>query len=251
MHERYPLVLAGNRDEMYERPTAGAAFWPDAAQLFGGRDLVQGGTWLGVTGSGRLAALTNYREPHLPRKDGPSRGWLVSDFLRGESPAGGYVEELRRNGVPYSGYNLVIGDWHLLYCYSNKNDQLIPLEKGIYGLSNHLLDTPWPKVVRGKEALARLLEADDFTAEELFAILADPTRAPDRELPDTGVGLEIERLLSSIFIADELYGTRSSTVLLVDRDRQATFIERSFDGGARRDTIQHFDWSGNRAEEPA
>jgi uncharacterized protein with NRDE domain len=242
-HPRYRLVLAANRDEFYQRPTAEADYWEDAPQLFAGRDLIHGGTWLGVTATGRIAALTNYREPHAARKDGPSRGRLVSDFLREETTAEAYFERLRSEALPYSGYNLLLGDPDRLYCCSNKSDDIVRIAPGIHGLSNHLLDTPWPKVVRGKQSLTRVLQAESFSIEDLFAVLADRTRAPDELLPDTGVGLERERLLSSIFIASEHYGTRSSTVLLVDLDRQATFVERSFDGSSLRDTKLCFDWS--------
>lgn len=241
-HPRYPLVLAANRDEFYDRPTAPAAFWPDASDVFGGRDLRRGGSWLAVTRDGRLAALTNYRERHEPRPNAPSRGDLVTEFVSGEAAPEGYLQLLREKALPYSGYNLLVGNWQRLFHYSNKNDQVLRLTPGVHGLSNHLLDTPWPKVVRGKEALTRVLERDDFSAEELFAILVDTTKAPDDQVPDTGVGLEWERLLSSIFITSERYGTRSSTVLLVDVDGQATFIERTFDGG-KGEVVQRFDWS--------
>jgi uncharacterized protein with NRDE domain len=242
-HPRYRLILAANRDEFYDRPTAAAAFWDDAAGIYGGRDLARGGSWLAVSAAGRIAALTNFREPHPVRHGAPSRGDLVAGFVRGDGSAEEYLRRLSEEHLPYSGYNLIVGDPRKLYCYSNKSDQLRLLGRGLYGLSNHLLDTPWPKVARGKEALQRLLASGGVTAEALFAILADGTRAPDDQLPDTGVGLEKERMLSSIFIkSDEYgYGTRSSTVLLVDADWQAVFVERNFDGGVR-DTTQSFDW---------
>jgi uncharacterized protein with NRDE domain len=235
-HPRYRLILAANRDEFYGRPTAPAGFWDDAEGIYGGRDLARGGSWLAVSTAGRIAALTNYREPHPVRHDAPSRGDLVSAFVKGDVPAEEYLRRLREAHLPYSGYNLVVGDPRQLYCYSNKSDQLRPLGQGLYGLSNHLLDTPWPKVERGKAALARLLASGEVTAEALLCILADGTRAPDDQLPETGVGLEKERMLSSIFIkSDEYgYGTRSSTALLVDADWQAVFVERNFDGGRPR-----------------
>lgn len=242
----YPLILAANRDEFYERPTAAAARWDDASGIFAGRDLVHGGTWLGVTVSGRIAALTNYREPHHAKQEGgPSRGHLVSDFLEGDLGAERYLEAIRGNGGDYNGYNILLGDLEQLYYYSNRSDEMMPLSPGIHGLSNHLLDTPWPKVVRGKEALAAVIGAGPPSSEDLFAILADRTKAPDAELPETGVGLELERLLSSIFIESARYGTRSSTILLVNRYRQATFIERSFDACGATDTVARFDWSAS------
>ena len=240
VHPRYHLVLAANRDEDYHRPTAVADFWEDAPRLFAGRDLVHGGTWLGITKTGRIAALTNYREPQ-PSTHGPSRGNLVSRFLNEETGAEDYVERLRREG-PYRGYNLVMGDRDGLYHYSNKSDLLVRLAPGIHGLSNNLLNTPWPKVVQGKASLARVLAAENFSTEDLFVILADSKQAPDEQLPDTGVGLDLERLLSPIFIKSERYGTRSSTVLLVNTDGKATFVERSFDGRGARDTQVVFEW---------
>lgn len=235
VHPRYRLILAVNRDEFYRRPTAAAAYWEEAPHLFAGRDLVRGGTWLGVSRSGRLAALTNYREPHRTGQDAPSRGRLVSDFLKSETTAQDYLERLRRERLPYHGYNLLLGDLDCLYWHSNRSEQAVRLVPGFYGLSNHLLDTPWPKVVRGKEALARLVAAGNFAAEDLLAILADSSLAPDEQLPETGVGLEWERLLSAIFITSDSYGTRSSTVVLIDSDQRLTFVERSFNGSEARD----------------
>lgn len=241
-HPAYRLIVAANRDEFYDRATAPAGFWAEAPDLFAGRDLVRGGTWLGVTTAGRIAALTNYREPHPPRSDAPSRGHLVTGYLTGEESAEEYLQRLGRRTAAYSGYNLIAGDPDTLYYQSNRSEGIIPLRPGLYGLSNHLLDTPWPKVERGKAALARLLRQDKLSPEEIFPLLSDTTKAPDDEVPDTGVGLEWERLLSSIFIESERYGTRSSTVLMVDEDRQATLIERSYDGG-EQETRQSFDWS--------
>jgi uncharacterized protein with NRDE domain len=243
LHPRYPLILAANRDEFYERPTAAAGYWDDAPNLFAGRDLVHCGTWLGISRTGRLAALTNYREPHAVRKDAPSRGKLVSDFLKSATTPEEYLTRLRGERLAYLGYNLLLGDLERLYCYSNKNDQITRLTRGVHGLSNHLLDTPWPKVLRGRDALARVVTAGDFTTEDLFVILADTTKAPDEQLPDTGIGLERERLLSSIFITSPVYGTRSSSVLLIDSDRQVSFVERSFNDGEARDVEVRFEIS--------
>lgn len=242
-HPKYRLVLAANRDEFYDRPTAAAGHWEDAPHLVAGRDLVHGGTWLGVTTTGRIAALTNFREPHAAGKNGPSRGNLASGFLKQEITVKDYLEPLREEGELYSGFNLLLGDSDALYCFSNRSAELIRIAPGIHGVSNHLMNTPWPKVVRGKQALAQVLARDEVPAEALFAILSDPSRAPDEQLPDTGVGLDMERLLSSIFIKSERYGTRSSTLLLVDNDRHATFVERSFGPGGGRDNTFSFDWS--------
>ena len=231
VHPRYRCIVAANRDEFYDRPTAAAAFWEDAPELLAGRDLVHGGTWLGITRGGRFASLTNYREPPAARKDAPSRGELVSGFLKSKIGPREYLERLRLEGPAYNGYNLLLGDAAGLFCYSNKGGPVVRLTPGIHGLSNHLLDTPWPKVVRGRDLLAKAVTAGDFSREDLFAILADRTRAPAELLPDTGVGPDLERVLSSIFITSERYGTRSSTILLIEADRRMTFVERSFNGG--------------------
>lgn len=231
-HPSYRLVLAANRDEYYERPTAPAQFWDDAPQIFAGRDLVHGGSWLGVTSTGRIAALTNYRDPSDLHRHGPSRGKLVSGFLEGTATPAEYLSRLRESAVEYGGFNLLVGDSGTLLCHSNKSGETVALEPGIHGLSNHLLDTPWPKVCRGRDGLARMLAREPLAPEDLFDLLADETHPPDQELPDTGVGLELERLLSPIFIRSPQYGTRCSTVLLVDHAGKVTFIERSFERGA-------------------
>jgi uncharacterized protein with NRDE domain len=232
-HPKYKLVIAANRDEFYDRPTAPAAFWPDAPQLLAGRDLREGGTWIGVTRAGRIAAVTNYRDPESNKANAPSRGKLVSDFLLGQGHPFQYLEQLSRDANRYSGFNLLVGQRGEVYWYSNHGQEIRKLSPGIHGLSNHLLDTPWPKVKKGSEALGRVLAAEDPSADELFQLLIDHTTAPDECLPDTGVGLELERMLSPIFISSPGYGTRSSTVIMMDHSGTIAFTERSF--GARRE----------------
>lgn len=229
-HSRYRLILAANRDEYFQRPTAPASFWEDVPQLLAGRDLQAGGTWLGVTTGGRLAAVTNYREPQRHGQHRRSRGRMVTDFLAGNIPPQAYLETIRGEGEQYGGFNLIVGDREGIFYYSNRGDAPLRISPGIHGLSNHLLDTPWPKVVAAKERLQRLLREDTPEPEALFALLSDTATFPDQLLPDTGVGLERERLLSSLFIAGSDYGTRSSTLILIDRDDRITFMERSFDG---------------------
>lgn len=239
---RFPLVFAANRDEFYERPSAPAGFWNEAPDLLAGRDLRGGGTWLGITRSGRLAALTNYRDPASVKTEAPSRGMLVSDYLRSREPPGAYLGRIADDAGRYNGFNLLAGDPEELFCFSNRGD-LQRLQPGIYGLSNHLLDTPWPKVAWGKGALKTVLAGDrGMLPEALFALLADRRRPPDDRLPDTGVGLARERLLSPLFIESELYGTRSSTVLLIDRNGETTFVERVFDGAADPKLTSRFDF---------
>ena len=234
-HPACRLVLAANRDEFYARPTRRASFWEDAPGVLGGRDLTHGGTWIGVTLGGRVAAVTNFRDPARQRADAPSRGRLVSDFLLCTEAPRQYLERLADGADSYNGFNLFVGDARGLYYFSNRDDagprELTP---GVYGLSNHLLDTPWPKVERGKQALSEVLKGDEHApdAEPLFMVLAESERAPDEKLPDTGVGLELERMLSPLFIRSAEYGTRSSAVVLFEREGRVTFVERSFDTGA-------------------
>jgi uncharacterized protein with NRDE domain len=232
MHENFPLVLAANRDEFHERPSAPAAFWEDAPDLLAGRDLREGGTWLGITREGRLAALTNYRDPTSLKIGAPSRGRLVCDYLRGREIPEAYLLRIAPDADLFNGFNLLVGDPERLFCFSNRGARE-RLDPGIYGLSNRLLDTPWPKVERGKTALLALLAGkQDPSPETLFDLLTDRTRPPDDRLPDTGVGLAWERILSPLFIESPVYGTRSSTVLLIDRRGDVTFAERVFDGAA-------------------
>lgn len=228
VHPHYPLVVAANRDEFFARPTAPADFWPDAPRVLAGRDLQGGGTWLGVTRAGRFAALTNYRDPQRVRADAPSRGELVARFLRGRDTLKEFAAWLETTASACNGFNLVYGDSDELHYFSNCGDQPRRLDAGIYGLSNHLLDTPWPKVAKGKSSLARAMQALPDDAP-LMAMLRDDTLAADEELPRTGVSLEWERLLSAAFVRSPAYGTRSSTVLVLDADGLLRFDEVGFD----------------------
>ena len=228
---RYRLVLAANRDEAYSRPTAPAAFWEEAPNVLAGKDLKSGGSWMGVTRSGKVAAVTNFRGPGKVWEGAPSRGNLVSNFLmNGDSPDV-FLDTLRTRARNYNGFNLLVGDTEGLWWYSNRYDDEQPrrIIPGIHGLSNHLLDTPWPKVERGKHALAHLMVGEkEIMPEQVFPSLEDRSPAADDELPDTGVGLELERVLSTPFIRTQHYGTRSSTVLLIEHTGSVTFVERSF-----------------------
>ena len=226
-HPRYRLVLAANRDEFYDRPTAPAAFWDDAPDVLAGRDLKGGGTWMGITRTGRFAALTNYRDPASIRSDAPTRGALVANFLTGTASPRAYLEHLRPEAARYNGFNLLVADADNLLYFNNQTLEIQTLAPGLYGLSNHLLDTPWPKVMRGKARLADLVAPDEADVEALLALLADDDLAPDDRLPDTGVGTSWERVLSSIFIKSENYGTRSSSIVLVDYAGHVTFVERT------------------------
>jgi uncharacterized protein with NRDE domain len=227
-HPSYRLIVAANRDEFYARPTAAAGWWPDAPQVLAGRDLRDGGTWMGVTRGGRFAAVTNYREPQMYRAGAPSRGHLVSQFLAGTSPTLVHAAVLMPVAQAYNGFNLLLCDGATLAWMSNRAQGMRPLAPGIYGLSNHLLDTPWPKVVMGKADLREAVAApEDELEARLFASLARRDPAPDAQLPRTGIEVERERALSSAFIATPEYGTRCSTVLLAGRDGEVTFVERT------------------------
>ena len=240
-HPKYPLVVAANRDEFLARPTQAAGFWQDAPQVLAGRDLLQGGTWLGITRNGRFAALTNFRDPPAKRDDRPSRGHLITAFLRGNETPTAYVGQLATHAHEYNGFSLIVGHGAEFCYYANLEPEPRMLAPGLYGLSNHLLDTPWPKVVRGKQAMADLMSADNGPdAERLFAILADRAPADEAELPGTTVGHERELWLSPLFVSGPEYGTRSSTVLWIGSQGEVTFIERTFqDGPEHYSTVEH------------
>lgn len=213
-HPGYELLVVANRDEFYARPSAALSYWEDAPQILAGRDLQEGGTWMGVTPAGRCAALTNYRDPTNIKQHAPSRGHLVSAYLRSNTPATEYLADLAACAKDYNGFNLLLSDHIGFYYYSNVHGAAQILTPGIYGLSNHLLNTPWPKVQRGTETLRHILAVRrQPSADDLLPILSDRSVAADSDLPHTGVTLEWERWLSAIFIEAPGYGTRTSTVL--------------------------------------
>lgn len=232
VHPRYELILAANRDEFYSRPASRAAFWEDAPEILAGRDLIAGGTWLGVTRAGRFAAVTNYREP-LAAPGEKSRGKLVSEFLLGRETPDEYLQNLKKHGLEYSGFNLLTGDFggersRLAYS-SNRSDRVQILNPGIYGLSNHLLDTPWHKVSLARKMLAEnIARSETVSPDALFQILQNRELADDEELPETGVGRGREKLLSPVFIESEIYGTRCSTVVLIEKNNRVLFQEKAF-----------------------
>lgn len=234
VHARYRLVLLANRDEFYKRPTTPAGWWDQYPNLLAGKDLKARGTWMGVTKTGKFAAITNFRESLKQKKDALSRGKLVSNYLTGSASPSEYLESVKPNTALYNGFNFILGDTRQLYYFSNRDNpagQVIqPLEPGIYGLSNASLDTPWPKVVKGKRLLQQLLDGQDVSVEKAYEILKDNTRASKTELPNTGVGAWFERMLSPMFIKIKTlgYGTRSSSVVLMDNENQVIFAEQSF-----------------------
>ncbi|MFL1515775.1 NRDE family protein [Pseudomonas prosekii] len=220
-----PLIVAANRDEFYARPTQPLAQWPQAPGVHAGRDLEAGGTWLGIGANGRFAALTNIRDPGQPASL-KSRGELVAGFLTGETSIDDYLSDVVGRSLEYAGFNLLVGNANELWHFNAHNSEAVMLKSGVYGLSNAGLDTPWPKVLKAKAALSERL--DDPQPEALLAILSDAQTAPITELPDTGVGLATETLLSSVFIASPTYGTRASTALIVQADGTRLMVERSF-----------------------
>jgi len=235
----FPLVVAANRDEFHARPTAGAGFWDDRPAILAGRDLEGSGTWLGMTRSGRFAAVTNYRDAAPAPSGAASRGLLASGFLEGSETPGAYTAQVAADGDAYRGFNFLAGDREQLWWVSNRGEGARPLEPGVYGLSNHLLDTPWPKVTQGKRRLRDALELVP-AVEPLLEILADTAAAADADLPDTGVGSERERLLSAARIVSPVYGTRCSSALVLAADGRVRFAERGFaPDGAELDTLRY------------
>ena len=224
VHPDYPLVVAANRDEFYRRPSMPLGRWPDAPDVIGGLDLEAGGTWLGIAETGRFAAVTNVREPGMAKGE-LSRGWLTRHFLTSDRTALDYARQI--DGTRYSGFNLLLADNDSLLYLSNRDAEPRPLAPGIYGVSNHRLDTPWPKLLKARQhfaaALGHLPDPD-----ACFELLADRAIEPDESLPATGVPLPWERLLSAVFVQSADYGTRASSVLLRGKDGSITMFEKNF-----------------------
>lgn len=228
-HPIYKFILAANRDEAYDRPTKEAHFWQDNPNLLAGRDLRLMGTWMGITKNGRFAALTNYRDPLRIQDDKRSRGEIIQNYLISSIDPEMYIKLIHQDREEYNGFNLLVGNIDELFYYSNISTDSHKLDPGTHSVSNHLLNTPWPKVKTAKQQLADYVRTkENIQAEELFKILANNEEAPVDQLPNTGVGKELEAKLSSIFIRTPHYGTRSSTVLLVDHHNHVTFMERTF-----------------------
>lgn len=233
-HPEFRLILAANRDEYFSRPSAPAAFWHDAPGLLAGRDLDKGGTWLGITRSGRFAAVTNFRGAQ-PVAGGASRGVLATDFLRSRVSAPGFAEALATDASRYQGFNLLVGDGRTVCCYSNRDEDQplgLTVAPGVHGLSNHLLDTPWPKVERGRRALESALTLSSEAREQVLVdALSDRMPPVDDALPATGVPIAFERALAAPFIhaPERDYGTRCTTLLTLSVDGRAEFVERTWD----------------------
>ncbi|MCP3900997.1 MAG: NRDE family protein [Desulfobacteraceae bacterium] len=238
--EKYPLVLVANRDEFYQRPTAPMHFWEDRPSILAGKDLEQGGTWFGVSKNGRFAALTNYRDPSSIKQHAPSRGEIIVDYLQSNKPEKEYFKSFRQKAKTYNGFNLIFGNMENLYWFSNLKNSFEKIKPGIHGISNHFLDTPWPKVASGKKALEKIIN-EKISSQDLFPILTDQSMPDESLLPDTGVGIELEKMLSPLFIQSDIYGTRSSTVMIADRQGNLDVSERTYSPENKNDyTNQSF-----------
>ena len=227
-HPEFDWIFLGNRDEFHKRPSIGAHFWMAHPNLLAGKDLEKGGTWMGIAKSGRFALLTNYRKPSLQVEPTQSRGYLTLDYLLEQDPqitARKYAQSVLEKKEVYDPFNLVVGDVNGLYYVNNVDKQMIQIEPGVHGLSNASLNTPWPKVEKGKARLQQLL-GQFFTVSDLFEILDDAEQSPDDNLPQTGVSLEVERLLSTVHIESEHYGTQYKTIMLIDKNRLVRMYEK-------------------------
>lgn len=240
-HSNYPLIIAANRDEFHARNTKPSHFWPSQPTLLAGQDLEGGGTWMGVTKTGRISALTNIRAPGKEHSNPITRGKLVTDFLTLDIQINEYLERLKKTRNHYNGYNLLFGTLNELYVYNSFENHAYKLKDGVYGLSNASLNSPWPKLDMGRNTLASYCQnAHTLKKEHLFELLSNKQLADDDSLPKTGVPLVWEKRLSSIFIQSPEYGTRSSTVLLVNREQTLDWEERSYSPDAQlTDTQQH------------
>lgn len=233
-HPTYKLIVVANRDEFYARKTSKADYWSAHPEILGGCDLEATspdgtcGTWMGMSKNGRIAFITNYRDIKNINPNAPSRGHLVTDFLLSETLPLTYLESVKLKASQYNGFNLVVGDVNELHYFSNYQNEIRPLKGGFYGLSNHLLDTPWPKVTSGKAEIETILAQPKIDPDALFEVMRNEAMAQDNTLPDTGIGLERERALSAKFIKTNGYGTRCSTVILVHNNGHTSFAERTY-----------------------
>lgn len=230
-HPNYPFLLSANRDEFYKRPAQAAHYWEEHPQLLAGRDIEAGGTWLGITTGGRFAAITNYREEDSTGKTYPlSRGELTRNFLTSSQSAKSFLDGIRAKDKSYAGFNLLLMDDSGLFCYSNRDSATVPLEPGLYGLSNHQIDTPWPKVKRAKHCFEKALTNKTVDHDQLFWTISDSSPVKEEELPEIRFDMDIEwaKQVSAQFIKSEDYGTRASTTILIDNAGQVQFRERNF-----------------------
>lgn len=242
-HPDYPLIIAANRDEFYNRPTQVSHWWQQSPAILAGKDLKAGGSWMGISREGDIAALTNIRNPLRDIQNARSRGELIPHYLNRTSDDATFAQSLKATSQQYNGYNLLFGHLSSLQVYNNHTDTLTPLHAGFHGLSNHALNTPWPKVTRGVAGLKAYISSNKKISQDaLLLLLQDETPAPDNALPDTGVPVDWEKRLSSIFIRSAEYGTRSSTLLLINQDNDATWVEQSYGHSKNGSNKREFKW---------
>ncbi len=240
-HPKYKFILAANRDEFYARPTSPLDWWEDHTAVLGGRDLQALGTWMAMNKNGRFAAVTNFRDIQNIRPDAQSRGDLPVNFLLGDQSSEAYAQEVYKKGSDFNGYNLLVMADELTHV-SNYDRMINTLDSGIFGLSNALLDTPWPKVRRAKDAFSQLIK-DDFALENLIEVMQDESTAPDSELPETGLDYEREKALSAMCIRTPDYGTCCTTAITIDYDGNVAFMEKSYPVGARKEGTVAIDFT--------
>jgi len=239
-HKDYKLIFAANRDEFYDRPAVQAEFWNDHPDLLAGKDLQAGGTWMGITKAGRFAAITNYRDMKNIKNNAPSRGRITLDYLVTDVSAEDYFLNIKNELKDFNGFNLVLGNRDELFYFSSINAKIEKINPGIHGLSNAFLDTPWQKVKISKKRFQNIIQKNNFDESELFDLLSSTEYADDEQLPDTGAGKNLEKILSPVFIKSEKYGTRCSTVLLIDKNDNVHFVEKTFIPFEKRFTTKEF-----------
>lgn len=243
-HPKYKLIFISNRDEYYNRPAASIHFWKESPDLIAGQDLEGGGTWLGVTRKGRFAAITNYRDPKNIKSKAPTRGKLTYNFLAGQDSPEAYLKQIATQAQNYNGFNLLVGDLlnEELYFFSNYENKIKKIGKGIYGLSNALLDTPWHKVKKVREKLRKTVmeNPERIESTHLLTTLIDKEIPEDSEVQQIGLTMNWERMLSPMFIESKEYGTRASSVILLDRRNSLLFKERVYKGGDYRQEVFQF-----------
>lgn len=239
VHDQYPLITIANRDEFHRRPTSHLSVWVDKPNIIAGRDLEQGGTWMGVSKNGRWSAVTNFREVEkLPQEiEFLSRGNLPTDFLDGGWTSLEYLSGLASAKQSYRGFNLLVYDGETLAYFSNRNEDIKVLAPGVYTLSNHLLDTAWPKTEKVRHALQELIAQDAVTPENLSVIFSNKESVTEEELPDTGVGPELERFLAPCFILGEDYGTRNTTSIMFHQQGSIEITEESWLPSGKRQNL--------------
>lgn len=227
VHPKYPILLITNRDEAYARPTAQAHFWEDDPSILAGKDLEAGGTWMGVSKNGRFAALTNFRNPMMLGDDKKSRGELVTNYLKSSLGPKEWLKSIVNTASDYNPFNILVGNVEELFFMSSAYNQLTEVKPGVHGLSNDSLNTSWPKVTYLTKKLSTLIKTKKTSNTELFRALQNKKKAPVSKLPETGVGLALEKILSPAFIETENYGTRCSTILKISNEGEIHFSEKS------------------------